>query len=207
MDQIKQVEAELDKVAEGIPELVKVCDQYKVKPGWVLGGAIGAVVLIMLITQGYNMICAVLTCVYPMYQSIKTIENNSNEDTNMWLCFWTVFGIFQTVELFIGFILRWIPYYSIVRLLFFMYLMMPQTQGAKTLYLQVFKPVLMTYKDDIQQLIDNVSSKGGDVLAQGMDAAKEQMTAENILKAQQLAQKAQDEVMNKAQEQSEKKMD
>merc|ERR1712178_609351 len=102
-----------------------------------MGGVSAFLVVIGIIMQGYNIVIALVTCVYPMLQSIKTIESDDNEETNMWLCFWTIFGLFQTAELFLGFILYWIPYYSIVRLLFFLYLMLPQTQGAKTLYLSV----------------------------------------------------------------------
>lgn len=125
--------------------------------------ASAVVVLLGIIMQGYNIVCALLTCVYPMLQSIKTIESDDHEETNMWLCFWTVFGIFQTAELFIGFILNFIPYYSIFRIVFFLYLMMPQTQGAKTLYTTVFRPTLKKYQPEIKAFIDKVTEKASEM--------------------------------------------
>ena len=53
-----------------------------------------------------------------MWASIKAINTDGEDDDKVWLCFWTVFGIFQTVELFFGFILAIIPYYYWLRLTF-----------------------------------------------------------------------------------------
>lgn len=131
-----------------------MCKKYGVPPGMVLLGLSGFIALVGIMMQGYNIVVALVTCVYPMLQSIKTIESDDNEETNMWLCFWTIFGLFQTAELFLGFILYYIPYYSIVRLLFFLYLMLPQTQGAKTLYLSVFRALLTNYKPQIEAFIE-----------------------------------------------------
>ena len=69
-----------------------------------------------------------------MYMSITAIESKSEEEAKTWLSFWCVFGIFQTLEMFFGFVFSFIPYYGLVRLIFFLYLMLPQTNGAYTLY-------------------------------------------------------------------------
>jgi hypothetical protein len=47
----------------------------------------------MLIFQGYNIAVILITCVYPMWMSIKAIEEEG-EDRNNWLTFWTVYGLF-----------------------------------------------------------------------------------------------------------------
>lgn len=154
-------------------------------------GVSSLLVVIGIIMQGYNIVCSLLTCVYPMMMSIKTIESDDNEETNMWLCFWTVFGLFQTAELFFGFVFYFIPYYSIIRILFFLYLMMPQTQGAKTLYTTVFRPTLKKYQPEIRAFIEKVSEKAGDLQKEGMAAgakyAKEMGSAENMAKAAAMA--------------------
>ena len=74
MDHIKKVQKELDKFALSQPEFVKVCEKYGVPPGAVLGGILGFALLVGVIIQGYNIISALLTCVYPMVKSIKCIE-------------------------------------------------------------------------------------------------------------------------------------
>lgn len=161
----------------------------------VLAGISAALVLLAIFIQGYNIVCALITCVYPMFMSIKCIEADDNEETNMWLCFWTVFGIFQTAELFLGFIFYFIPYYSIVRIFFFLYLMLPQTQGAKTLYNTVFKPALTKHQDDIKKFIEKLTDKASDIskdaAAAGSKMAAEMGSAENMMKAAKIAGDAQ----------------
>ena len=121
--------------AESMPELVKVCKDKGIRPAYVLAGVGSVVMVVGTIMKGYDIVCALLTCVYPMIWSIRAIESQGNEDDDkQWLCFWTVFGLFQTLELFVGFILAFIPYYSIIRLVFFVYLMHPATGGALVLY-------------------------------------------------------------------------
>ena len=136
--------------------------------------------------------CALLTCVYPMIQSIKVIEKKHGEETTKWLSFWTVFGIFQTIELFIGFILAFIPYYSIIRIIFFVYLMAPQTDGAQTLYKSVFQPFLKKHEKEIQNLVDSVQTRATEAstefVSTAKSAAQDLGSTENILKAASAAQ-------------------
>ena len=122
-----------------------------------------------------------------MIQSVKVIEKKHGEDTTKWLSFWTVFGIFQTVELFLGFILCFIPYYSIIRIIFFVYLMAPQTNGAQTLYKSVFQPFLKKHEQEIQKFVENVQTKASEAstefVSTARSAAQDLGSTENMLKA------------------------
>ena len=57
-------------------------------------------------------------------------------------------GIFQMVEMFLGFILNFIPYYQTVRLAFFIYMAAPQTEGHKKVY-EAISPYIRKHKDEI----------------------------------------------------------
>ena len=165
------------------------------RPGHVLAG-VGVVVLILgLIMKGYDIVCALLTCLYPMIYSIRAIESPNEDDDKQWLSFWTVFGIFQTIELFFGFILSFIPYYAVIRLVFFIFLMHPATNGAHKIYESVFKPLLIKHKKDIEELIAKVKSGAGELSNQAMDSAKKAAqdlnTPENIAKAAAVAAQVQ----------------
>jgi len=78
-----------------------------------------------------------------------------------------------------------------MRLVFFMYLMLPQTQGAKTLYTTVFRPMLKKYSPQIKEFISKVSDKAGEMQKEGMSSAskmaKEMGSAENMAKAANMA--------------------
>ena len=101
--------------------------------------------ILTILMHGYNIVCAVLTCVYPMMQSITAIEATDDKVKQKWLSFWCVFGIFQTIEMFFGFLLNYIPYYSWVRIMFFIFLMHPTTNGAQVLYESLFKKFLQEH--------------------------------------------------------------
>ena len=103
--------------------------------------------------------------------------------------------MFSIVEMFFGFILNFIPYYSIVRILFFVYLMAPQTNGAHTFYASVLAPYLKAHEKEIHAFIEKVQSQAEDVakdaMKQASDKAKEIATPENMMKAAAAAQDAQ----------------
>jgi hypothetical protein len=56
--------------------------------------------------------------------------------------------------MFFGFIFYFVPYWSILRLAFFVFLMAPQTQGSRTLYAAVFRPFLKKHEKEIQKFIE-----------------------------------------------------
>ena len=79
MDKLESTFEKLDKLAKTQPKLVEVCKQYGVRPAHVLAGLGVAVGLMTILLHGYSIICACLTCVYPMIQSISAIEDPKDE--------------------------------------------------------------------------------------------------------------------------------
>ena len=135
MENVEQIFTKLDSFAESKqPDLVKMCNQYKVRPGHVLGGAGALVTFIIVLIKGYDIICALLTCVYPMIMSIGAINSDHLTVKQKWLTYWCILGTFQTLEMFLGFIFNFIPYFNFIRLAFFVFLMAPQTEGAEIIY-------------------------------------------------------------------------
>lgn len=92
--------------------------------------------------MGGTILFLIFTVIYPAVQSIKAIESAGGDDDKIWLTYWCVFGTFTLLDEFCGFILDFIPFYSYIRLGFFLYLMLPQTRGALTVYTVVLKPLL-----------------------------------------------------------------
>ena len=199
MQEVDKIINQLDQVAsKNLPQLEEVCKKNGIRSGHVLaaGGVVTSILLVLM--HGYNIICALLTCVYPMIASIRAIESKDDKEKQNWLTFWCIFGIFQTVEMFIGFILAYIPYYYWVRLALFVYLMAPQTNGAMVCYEKVFKPFLTSHKSEIEEMISNVSSKASeaaaDALAKSKKAANEMSSSENMMKAAAMAQQAKEQL-------------
>ena len=172
MDQIQGYLNDLEAIASASPQFKEACDKAGVPAGMAVAGIAGFFSLIAVYMQGYNLIAAAITCIYPMWRSIQAVEDSDDEETNTWLCYWTLFGLIQTVELFVGFILAFIPYYSIIRLFFFAYLMLPQTGGARVIYNQFLRQLIAAHKDDIQAFFDSAKSVGDSVADKAAEAAK-----------------------------------
>ena len=167
-----------------------------VEPGVILGGGVLLSALIIFFLFGATILTVVITVVYPAFKSIKALESKEDDtDDKEWLTYWTMFGLFTLFDEFGGILLSFIPFYFYVKLVFFIFLMAPQTKGALKLYEIIVGPLLRQHKDKIQNLIDEVKGSAGDV-AQGVkeQAMKEMNDPANLLKAAAAAKSAQDQI-------------
>lgn len=89
----------------------------------------------------------------------------------MWLTYWMVFGIFNVLETFFGFIFYFIPYWDWLRLGLFIWLLLPQFNGSKVLYDSVIRKLLDSNRDLIQKWISKVSSAANEAKKQGIAEA------------------------------------
>ena len=85
--------------------------------------------LSLLVSHGFEILGMILITAYPCYKSIKAIELTSEAgelQKKFWLSFWCVFALAQAWELTIGIVLAYIiPFYGVIKVVFFFYLMMP----------------------------------------------------------------------------------
>ena len=104
--------------------------------------------------------------------------------------------------MFFEFILAFIPYYYMLRVVFFLFLMAPQTQGAALVYSMVIKPFLTAHEEDIKNIITNIQKQADEAAKEGLaaanKAAKDNLTAENMMKGAAKIQEAQDKLAEAA---------
>ena len=132
-----------------MPQLVELSKKAKIPTGVILAAAIVVSSLLILLFFGGMSLSVVFTVVYPSIQSIKAIESEGENDDKEWLTYWTIFGLFHLVDEFGGFVLSFLPFYFYIRLLFFAFLMLPQTKGALSIYKFVVGPILKQHKASI----------------------------------------------------------
>lgn len=178
MELVQEYLTELERMASASEGFKNACTKAGVPPGVAVAGLAGSIFVIGFILQGYNLVFAFVTCIYPMWKSVLAVEDKKSEETNTWLCYWTLFGTIQIAELFIGFILYWIPYYSVIRLIFFIYLMLPQTGGARVIYNSLFKPLVHQHQKELEDLLSYADSMGDKLADQAASAAKD--AAKNV---------------------------
>lgn len=67
--------------------------------------------------------------------------------------YWVVLSVILLAESWAVFLLGWIPFYSWLRLFFFAYLVLPQTQGARLFYQDYVDPFLEHHEREIEEFI------------------------------------------------------
>lgn len=75
-----------------------------------------------------------------MYFSLVALETPQPQDDIQWLTYWVVFGFFNFIETFVSFVLYWFPFYYTFKTLAIVWLILPQTQGAKLVYHKLLRP-------------------------------------------------------------------
>ncbi|EFE42842.1 HVA22 domain membrane protein [Trichophyton verrucosum HKI 0517] len=98
---------------------------------------------------------AVATVLFPIFASYKALQTRDVTNLAPWLMYWVVYSAITLVESWTFFIIScWI------RLFALSYLVLPQTQGAKKLYLEHVEPFLRHHEREIEELIGQAHSRG-----------------------------------------------
>ncbi len=61
-------------MAENNEQFVNFCKEKGLRPGHVASAIAGVVIFLGIIIKGYDLVCGLLTCVYPMIASIRAIN-------------------------------------------------------------------------------------------------------------------------------------
>ncbi len=102
------------------------------------------IVLVILLGFG-SFIIDLIGFVYPLYCSIRAIESDDKDDDVQWLTYWLIFGAFKLFEAITDFLISFIPFYFIIKVLFLIWCYYPSTLGAKKIYTVFFKPYIVPY--------------------------------------------------------------
>jgi hypothetical protein len=93
--------------------------------------------------------------------------------------YWVVFSCCLLVESWFNFILVWVPFYGYFRLIFLLYLILPQTQGARIIYEEHVHPFLEDNEAQIDEFIANAHDRlrraGAAYLKQAIEYLKTQV--------------------------------
>lgn len=96
---------------------------------------------------------------FPIFASYKALKTSDPAQLTPWLMYWVVFSCCLLVESWLSFILTWIPFYGYFRLLFLLYLILPQTQGARIIYEEHVHPFLEDNEAQIDEFIANAHER------------------------------------------------
>jgi len=139
-------------------------------------GAISAAVLVLVslfINTLAHPISNLVGFVLPACLSIKAIESPGHEDDVQWLTYWVVFGTFTLIEsVALRIALYYLPFYFVFKTIFILWLQLPATKGARTLYLSVLRPVLANNgKNNSSRPVPDTADTGAADLRAKVDSA------------------------------------
>ena len=101
----------------------------------------------------------IIATLYPLYISIKTLQNGDREDIKQWLVYWVVYSVFINLESVFGFLLQYIMFYSFFKIIFLLILYLPQYNGALWIYEKLLKDAFIKYESHIYEFGMNVVKK------------------------------------------------
>ncbi|KAI2608037.1 TB2/DP1, HVA22 family-domain-containing protein [Hypoxylon sp. NC1633] len=100
-----------------------------------------------------KLLSSVASFLFPLFASYKALKTSDPAQLTPWLMYWSVLSCGLLVESWTEFILVWIPFYAYMRLFFLLYLVLPQTQGARLLYETYLHPYLEENESAIEDFI------------------------------------------------------
>ncbi|KAJ7553551.1 hypothetical protein O6H91_06G103200 [Diphasiastrum complanatum] len=98
--------------------------------------------------------CVIVGVGFPVYSTFKAIETKELQAQEQWLVYWAVYGCFCVAENFSDKLLSWIPFYYHVKLVFLIWLQLPNNYGARQLFSQYLRPVLVKHQDWLDRIVD-----------------------------------------------------
>lgn len=119
------------------------------------------IVCLIFILLGYfeSTLTYLIATLYPLYISIKTLQNGDREDIKQWLTYWIVYALFINIESVFGFLLQYIMFYSFIKIIFLLILFLPQYNGALWIYEKILKDLFVKYESSIYEFSINVVKK------------------------------------------------
>ncbi|EPQ30168.1 uncharacterized protein PFL1_02284 [Pseudozyma flocculosa PF-1] len=143
--------AQIDKELSKYPLFNKFEQTVPVPKAYAAIGAFGLFVLLVFFNIFAGFLTNVVGFFLPAYFSMKALETPQPQDDIQWLTYWVVFGFFTFLESFSTVILYYVPWWYTIKTLAIVWLMLPQTQGAKMVYSKVLRPAFQTSRQTVNQ--------------------------------------------------------
>ncbi len=144
----------------------------QVNPKVIVGGLIVAIILTT--TKWFSSYVTCLVGVLcPTYMTLKAIESPEDDDDKQFLTYWVVYGVFSVIDIFTAFLIKIIPFYYTMKLMFLIWLFMPNFKGAVYIYNWLIGPLFRKYEGKIDKGVSKIVRKGQEVAQKAKETIEE----------------------------------
>ena len=134
-----------------------------------------------------SLITSLVGTLYPGFSTIKAIQKN--KDKKEWLTYWIIFGSFLIFDMFSTIIIKVVPYYFVLKIIFLIWMFIPGSNGCQIVYDFLISKVMKV----IEQIIDIFFEEYKEMKGEFVKGAK--FRGEKIMKN--LAAKIKDKITTK----------
>ena len=128
-----------------------------------------------------SLITSLVGTLYPGFSTIKSIQKNTRKKE--WLTYWVVFGSFLIFDMFSNIIVKFIPFYFVLKILFLIWMFIPGSNGCKLVYefliSKIMKPLeeifdvfFKEYKEAQQEIVGKAKKQGVKIMQDLMNLKK-----------------------------------
>ena len=136
-------------------QMALIQEKTGIKGIYVVSGLILCVIFVY-----FNIFDTIITnlvgTLYPAFWTIKSIENNELKEQKNWLTYWAVFCSFILVDMFSPIIIKFVPFYFVMKIIFLIYLLIPGSHGCAIIYNLIVKKILRKYENELEIIVTNV---------------------------------------------------
>lgn len=128
INQIKKADKDLDTILSKQPIILKLERQSGIKKTQMVYGLAALAVFFLLYRFATSFVVAMVLLAYPMFMSLEAVESHDKAKDAHILSYWSVIALVQMTEAVFPFIRRFVPFYNILKLIFAVYMYLPQTK-------------------------------------------------------------------------------
>jgi receptor expression-enhancing protein 5/6 len=89
-----------------------------------------------------NLLVTTIKVAWPSYATFKAIVSVEEGDDSAWLVYWVIVGLESFLASYILPFVSWIPFFLIVRVVFYIWLQLPVFNGSVILFTKVVQPFM-----------------------------------------------------------------
>ena len=104
-------------------------------------------------TYSSSLLSLVLKLFYPTYMSYKAIKSDHQNDDTTWLIYWVVVAVESFLAAYVVPFISWVPFFMILRVLFYVWLQIPVFNGSVILFNNFIKPFFQQNEEILNKII------------------------------------------------------